>query len=266
MQAEPTPQPATPTLTPPPPATLKKHKANWPFVVLGIIVAFILGIGFDKYHVASYLSTIRLPKFAFKSTPKPVPSPKVTPTPTASPTATWKTFVSSDMTFQYPPYWTIDGNLIATTSPKIRLVVTPKNSTLINECMQQVGAMTLPEYIVKKFIRVTTGEACATGDTNPREIWVVPSENAYSPGISFSYSATEATQAGQLFTQLLTTFKFLHGEASAAATPTASKYTCPAGDYVDCMPVLTPEKQAACTTEAMAWYKINCPNFKGGAL
>lgn len=136
--------------------------------------------------------------------------------------------------------------------------------------MQQVGAMTMPDYIVKKFIRITTGEACATGDANPRELWVVPSENATSPGISFSYSATEATQAGKLFTQLLNTFKFLYGQASASASPTASpsasKYICPAGGYVDCMPVLTPEKQAACTPEAMAWYKANCPDFKGGAM
>jgi len=174
------------------------------------------------------------------------------------------------MTFQYPPEWAITGNLIATTSPKIKLVVTPKNSTLIAECMQQVGAMTQPDYIVKKFIRITTGEACATGDATPRELWVVPSVNATAPGISFSYSATEATQAGQLFTQLLDAFKFLKNEATASATPTASSsanlYKCPPSEYVDCMPILTPEKQAACTPDAMAWYKINCPNFKGGAM
>jgi len=252
------------------PVRPKEKLRSWPFIVLGILVSFLLGIGFDKYHVASYISKIRLPKLTAKSTPIPTPTLLVTPTPTVSPTASWKTFVSQDMTFQYPPDWTITGNLIATTSPKIKLVAVAKNSTLRNECMQQVGAMTQPDYIVKKFIRMTTGEACATGDATPRELWVIPTVNATAPGISFSYSATEATQAGQLFTQLLNTFKFLKGEATTAATPMASPaatlYKCPASEYVDCMPILTPEKQAACTPEAMAWYKTNCPNFKGGAM
>jgi len=264
-------QPATPPISSPLPVSRPKERLrSWPFVILGIILAFFLGIGFDKYHIASYISKIRLPKLADKSIPKPTPTIQITPTPTASPTTTWKTFLSADMTFQYPPDWTLNGNLIATTSPKIKLVVIAKNSTLMNECMQQVGAMTQPDYIVKKFIRVTTGEACATGDVTPRELWIVPSINAFTPGISFSYSASEATQAGQLFTQILNTFKFLKGEATVTTTPVASAsaslYKCPSSDYVDCMPVLTPEKQAACTPEAMAWYKINCPNFKGGAM
>lgn len=48
--------------------------------------------------------------------------------------------------------------------------------------------------------------------------------------------------------------------------PMPATYICPPSGYVDCMPVLTPEKQKACSTEAMNWYKANCPNFKGGAL
>jgi hypothetical protein len=248
----------------------KKRTFGWVFMILGFVLTFVLGIGFNKYNVASRVLAIRLPKIIIQPAEKPTPSPAATPIPTTSPTANWKTYVSSDMTFQYPPDWTIDGNLIATKSPKITLTVVPKNATLTNECMQQVGAMTMTEYVVKKFIRITTGEACATGDANPRDIWVVPTSTATSPGLSFLYSATEASRAGQLFTQILSTFKFLHGEASPSSTPTASPsaavYKCPPGEYVDCMPVLTPEKQAACTPEAMAWYKLNCPNFKGGAM
>lgn len=51
----------------------------------------------------------------------------------------------------------------------------------------------------------------------------------------------------------------------ASPTP-ATTYTCPPNGYVDCMPILTPEKQVACSADAMTWYKANCPNFKGGAL
>jgi hypothetical protein len=272
VQAEPVQQPAVVApSTAPPPVLPKKRGLGNIFIGIGFLLTFMLGIGFNKYHVASYVSAVHLPKFVtVTETPKPSPVPKATPSPTVSPTTGWKTFISSDLTFQYPSDWTVNGNLIATSSPKIKLVVVPKSSTLINDCMQQVGAMTLPDYIVKKFIRITAGEACATGDATPRELWVVPTEIAKTPGISFSYSATEATQAGQLFTQLLTTFKFLKGEASPSATPTASpsavNYKCSSGEYVDCMPVLTPEKQAACTPEAMAWYKVNCPNFKGAAM
>jgi hypothetical protein len=50
------------------------------------------------------------------------------------------------------------------------------------------------------------------------------------------------------------------------ATSSASLYRCPPTGVVDCEPVLDAAKKKACSPEAMAWYKINCPNFKGGAL
>jgi hypothetical protein len=47
---------------------------------------------------------------------------------------------------------------------------------------------------------------------------------------------------------------------------TSTTFICPASGWVDCMPVLDTAKQKACSTEAMLWYKANCPNFKGAAL
>lgn len=47
--------------------------------------------------------------------------------------------------------------------------------------------------------------------------------------------------------------------------PSAS-YTCPASGWVDCQPILDVAKQKACSSQAMAWYKENCPDFQGGAL
>ncbi len=44
----------------------------------------------------------------------------------------------------------------------------------------------------------------------------------------------------------------------------ATAYTCPIGGYVDCMPTVGQTKPE-CSTEAMNWYKINCPDFRGGA-
>lgn len=48
-------------------------------------------------------------------------------------------------------------------------------------------------------------------------------------------------------------------------TPTPSKYACPAGGWVNCMPILTPEAAKDCTPEALNWFKKNCPDFQGVA-
>jgi len=40
-------------------------------------------------------------------------------------------------------------------------------------------------------------------------------------------------------------------------------FKCPVGGWVDCMPGTTAKPE--CSTEAMDWYKSNCPDFKGGA-
>ncbi len=45
-----------------------------------------------------------------------------------------------------------------------------------------------------------------------------------------------------------------------------SELTCPSNGWQNCMPILSEEGKRACSTEAMAWYKANCPNFKGSAL
>ena len=49
-------------------------------------------------------------------------------------------------------------------------------------------------------------------------------------------------------------------------TSPISVYQCPTSGWVDCQPVLDDAKTKACSTEAMAWYKTNCPNFQGEAL
>ena len=75
-------------------------------------------------------------------------------------------------------------------------------------------------------------------------------------------SKENITNQKQTFDQILSTFKFID---QPTTTPTTN-YTCPAGGYVDCMPILDEAKQNACSQEAMTWYEANCPNFKGGAL
>lgn len=49
--------------------------------------------------------------------------------------------------------------------------------------------------------------------------------------------------------------------------PTANifKYTCPKGEWVDCMPGPGPTK-AQCQPGYLEWAKTNCPGFQGAAL
>lgn len=45
-----------------------------------------------------------------------------------------------------------------------------------------------------------------------------------------------------------------------------SIYTCPKSGWVNCMPILNEMGKKACSKEALEWYKVNCPNFKGAAM
>lgn len=54
-------------------------------------------------------------------------------------------------------------------------------------------------------------------------------------------------------------------DASGTCT-NETTYTCPKYGYVDCEPSPNAGVRYECTSEAMSWYKTNCPNFKGGAL
>ena len=68
-------------------------------------------------------------------------------------------------------------------------------------------------------------------------------------------------------TPVITITPSLTPEVTPISTASASvDFTCPANGWVDCMPILDEAKTISCSTEAMAWYKANCPNFKGSAL
>lgn len=179
------------------------QKGQTQIIVIGILLIALVGAG------VFYLGGQTSPK----STPSPVVSP--TPQPISTPsiakdeTKDWKTYTNNDLEFKYPSNWNISGQVITSTSPKIRVVIVPKDGTLMNECMQEVSEETKNTLFVKKFERVTTGAMCQSSDPSPREIWVVPSKDAYSPGISYGYSANESAQAEEIFDQILSTFRFL---------------------------------------------------------
>ena len=48
--------------------------------------------------------------------------------------------------------------------------------------------------------------------------------------------------------------------------PENNTYSCPESGWVDCMPGLDSGVKYECTSEAINWYRANCPDFKGAAL
>jgi len=54
------------------------------------------------------------------------------------------------------------------------------------------------------------------------------------------------------------------GDLQQITNVSSVKFTCPTNGWVDCMP--GPDVKPECSADAMAWYKANCPNFKGAAL
>ena len=99
-------------------------------------------------------------------------------------------------------------NRLTGENPNIVIYIATKESTLMNECMKLDATEKRNGFIVKKFSRVTTGEMCATNDPSPREIWIVPTEDDYSPGLSYSYTTKGSPETENIFDQILSTFKF----------------------------------------------------------
>lgn len=69
---------------------------------------------------------------------------------------------------------------------------------------------------------------------------------------------------------LLLLFPRTQNQSTFAPTPTVipdnNTYTCPESGWVDCMPQLNSGVKYECTSEAINWYRANCPDFKGVAL
>lgn len=169
-----------------------------------ILIILLLAAAVGGYLV--YSRKINLPQKQIVQTP----ASEVSPMPTSTEeTVMWETYTSKDIYFKYPSNWNISGTEITSSFPKIRIVVIPKNSTLMNECMEKTSEEVKNGITIKKFKRVTTGAMCESFDSNPREIWIILGKESYSPGISYRYSVSENKQAEEIFDQILSTFKFL---------------------------------------------------------
>lgn len=124
----------------------------------------------------------------------------------------WKTYQSQVTLFQYPADWSLDSNgkRITATNPKVDLWVYGNDEPMMNECMQIVDTRTTDYLMIKKYTSVITGEACSGGDMTKKEIWITKAGGSgFQPGIIYAYSSAQAKEAEEVFSQILSTFKFL---------------------------------------------------------
>lgn len=127
---------------------------------------------------------------------------------TNSDNSNWKTYTNKALSFKYPANWITNGPFVLTgTSPSIRIAVS-ENSTLMNECMQETSVENKTGFVLRKFKRVVTGEACSGGDASELETWVVKSADSFGPGIIITYSANDSALANPIINNILSTFKF----------------------------------------------------------
>lgn len=119
----------------------------------------------------------------------------------------WKTYTNGEFAFKYPNAWIINGYEIKGSSPTVRIVIA-ENSSLMNECMEEISTNKQGNLFTRRFHRVVTGAMCGGGDSKAREIWVVPEKDAYGPGIAIYYSAEDATIIETIIDQIISTFEF----------------------------------------------------------
>lgn len=205
--------------------TVKKTKNNNTFLVVLLIILFFIASGIVVYAVyqnnqlKKQIAQLKTQTNQNPSTPDQL-TPSLSseqladskPSPSPDPTENWKTYSNNELSFKYPSDWTVDkvhNNRIISSDSKIIINIANSDSTLMTECMELDNIEKEDQLVVKHFSRVTTGEMCSTNDPSPREKWIIPNQNSYSPGISYNYTTNENPEAKETFNQILSTFKFI---------------------------------------------------------
>ncbi len=306
MQATPQP-PTTTTPAPPQPITPQKPKSNLLLLMVGFVIVFLMGIGFEKYHVSSFVKRIPLPHIVLvmpTPTPKAKPSPTSTPTPTPNPMSNWKTYTNTKYGFslKYPADYSTNDSITSEGDPAASF----EPSTYKNKTALQLQSLPVVQFDVLTFLPTSTtlpdayNQLKAPGFNNKQNMKIATMSGLET--LQFNSTNTQAGsgkpdlytmaklkdgyivifgltnyQADPLmvsaYNQILSTFTFAPfatptttPASSTSATPQAINYTCPQSGWVDCTPTAGGDKSAACSQDAMTWYKANCPNFKGGAM
>ena len=238
--ATPTPAPATaPTasstpaaepVTPVVPLKRKQFLPNLP-VILGFIVIFFLGIGFEKFHVMSYFKSIPLPRVSV-SMPTPTPKQKQkttkkitdTPTPSLNPTADWKTYTSDTygFTFKYPSSATYKNTNYTGSKMSVTFNnLTSSQNTDLTVFVGTTWAFTNPKADTTKNATVagipTYREDIPSGQNPPQTDLYIKHGNDY---ITIQLVKDDKdTQIDSVLNEMLSTFQFT---SSMTKPPTAT--------------------------------------------
>lgn len=264
-----------------------------PFPLL-VIILFVLTVLLSSSTAYLGYQNMQLRK-QITSFTNTVPSPIPTPIPSVQPD--WKTYTNMkyNFSFKYPNDWEVKS-----TKENFNFVIGPANELLtyktkIDEqkviylMMSGPGQTTLSTSEWKRG-GYDVQETPSQINNLSVLLRIFTKNNTYQKEAEFTLPNSQYNAAFEIynrlleitFDQILSTFKFL-GQTSPAPTcmprpacldssprcliaesADMCPYSCPANGWVDCMP--GPDKNTrACSTEAMAWYRANCPNFQGGA-
>lgn len=278
---------------PPTPLPKKSHKLLWFLATL----VFLSTVGYFaySYYQNQLMFSLPLPPSLSAVVPSNSRGTKVESPPVSTPSAIpadWKTYTNKAYGFEvkYPPTWFIkqsEGN-------QIELSNFDQNLSYVGETNNGIFTVSINDndlkgLTAKEWLDKET-ESCKPGcaPTPPKLIkefnisglqgietnyplpgpfgnnginyFIVNNNKLFSLRMGYGFFDTEEDESKikTIFNQILSTFKFTN--------TTNSDYTCPANGWQDCMPILSESEKKACSQEAMAWYKANCPNFQGGAL
>ncbi len=268
------------------PTPQKHNKIN--ILVLSII--FLL-LGSTSFFAYQYIQL----KQQVNSKPTTSPTPFASPKPTAEagdPTANWKTYTNNfyHLELKYPGNYSLDENSdkIEINSPLSKCnpalvfnieeykqmrevqIIIKKRYGFLEKILEEEGGKNYgwdsESFNGKRGFSIAVGAEMITPYTRflvegyQEEVLDIQAYVFASDDQGRCIPKLDSGNASIVGNQILSTFKFLD---QPTTTPTA-KYSCPASGWVDCMP--GPDSKPECSTEAMTWYKANCPNFKGGAL
>lgn len=253
-------------------------RKKFPFLVflLIILLTFVAAIAVYLFVQVRELNT------QITASPSPVP----TPVASVDPISTWRTYENSELklSFSYPLDWDIDNGTL-TDSGDI-LVFNSANGSLLRVYKHEDKSKTIAEFLVKRDKAANTSwEGSPSTKILSTKTTIIAGLNSiqreeYMLAAGFIRMATYFKNENSFFqisldrnngsdlnpddvktyNQILSTLKF--GDAS----PSSTSYTCPKGEWVDCMPTPDVGVRLECTPEYSTWATKNCPGFKGSAL
>lgn len=220
-------------------ASASKSSGKGLLLLIGaFLFVFLLGIGFEKYQIVAKIKKIPLPKIIIVM-PTPTPTATgaailTTPMPVPDTMNDWKTYTNEKYAYE---------------------VKCPQTSTHAVEVASGDG-LTKPYF----------QEICSDSQ-NQLRIYVYPAAHtqmASDGAILKDFVSTSKKEriflrgfSQSYFDQILSTFKLTEQKLSANTS-----YTCPSGNYINCIPSADGMVKKECSAAAFDWYKANCPNFK----